>query len=338
MTALKQYDRLESEGIWRPAPDAQRRDVTVFFGDATVVIADGAGRPLAHWSLPAIVRANPGVTPALFQPAEDATETLEIADPLMIDAIETVLRSVARRRPAPGRLRHLVTGGIMAALLAASVFWLPGALREQTLRVVPQSKRAEIGASILGHLQSLTGPACRGAQGRQALSQLQARLMGAGAAGQIVVLPLQTDNALALPGDITVLDQSVLRLSDDPAVPAGFVLTADAARQKTDPLAPLLRFAGLRGTLELLTTGEMPSATLRDYAASMLAAPPDPDTADLVARFRAAEVPTAPYAQALVTLGRSNPDLALADPMQGNPVPVILPDGAWVSLQGICDV
>ena len=50
MTALTEYQRLETSGIWRGAPDEQRRDVTVSLGDATVVIYDGAGRALAHWS------------------------------------------------------------------------------------------------------------------------------------------------------------------------------------------------------------------------------------------------------------------------------------------------
>ena len=43
MTALKQYQRLESVGVWRPDPEAQRRNVTVSFGDASLAISDNAG-------------------------------------------------------------------------------------------------------------------------------------------------------------------------------------------------------------------------------------------------------------------------------------------------------
>ena len=50
MTALKEYARLESGGLWRADADAQRRDVIVSFGDATLVISDSAERALAHWS------------------------------------------------------------------------------------------------------------------------------------------------------------------------------------------------------------------------------------------------------------------------------------------------
>lgn len=51
MTALKEYERLESGGLWRMTPQDQRRDVIVSFGDATLVISDSANRALSHWSL-----------------------------------------------------------------------------------------------------------------------------------------------------------------------------------------------------------------------------------------------------------------------------------------------
>ena len=190
MTALTQYERLESGGLWRPDPDAQRREVVVAFGDATLVVTDTAGRPLAHWSLAAVERVNPGDAPALFAPDPEATETLEIDDALMVEAIEKVRRAVARSRPQPRRLRMALAGLSLAGLAALAVFWLPGALRDQAASVVPLSKRVEIGATLLGHLQRLTGPACRADQGRAALARLHGRLLGPQAQGQVVVLPL----------------------------------------------------------------------------------------------------------------------------------------------------
>ena len=56
MTALTQYQRLESSGLWREAPDAQRREVIVTFGDASIIITDKNERPLTHWSLAALIR------------------------------------------------------------------------------------------------------------------------------------------------------------------------------------------------------------------------------------------------------------------------------------------
>jgi len=94
MTALHQYERLESSGLWRGDINSQRRDVTVSFGKATLVISDAAGRALTHWSLPAVVRQNAGVRPAVFTPDTGPDETLEIDDDLMIDAIEQVRKTL----------------------------------------------------------------------------------------------------------------------------------------------------------------------------------------------------------------------------------------------------
>lgn len=69
MTALTEYERLEASGLWRPNAYQQRRNVIVSMGDATLSISGTDEMPLAHWSLPAIERRNPGETPAIFAPA-----------------------------------------------------------------------------------------------------------------------------------------------------------------------------------------------------------------------------------------------------------------------------
>ena len=164
MTALSQYARLETVGLWRTNPLEGGREVVVSFGNATLVLADGSGLPLTHWSLPAVTRLNPGLAPALFAPDEDGSETLEIEDDLMVSAIEKVRRSVARTRPASHRQ------GLRAVWIALGItglgllLWLPGVLRREALSVVPPSKRTEIGATLLGHLQRDLGPACRDPQ------------------------------------------------------------------------------------------------------------------------------------------------------------------------------
>ena len=118
MTALNEFARLETTGLWRPEAEAQRREVVVSLGETTLIIMDGAGRPLAHWSLPAIQRLNPGHRPADYSPEPQGGETLELADDTVIDAIEKVRRSIDRRRPHPGRLR---TGGSLTILAALAV-------------------------------------------------------------------------------------------------------------------------------------------------------------------------------------------------------------------------
>lgn len=203
MTALTKYARLESGGIWRESDDSQRMDVIVSFGDATLVIADTGGRAMTHWSLAALERINPGTRPALFTPDPDGTETLELDDGEMIDAVEMVRKTLDRARPRPGRLRWTGMGLSIAAVLALAVFWLPGALVQQTLAVVPLSKRTEIGATLLGHIQALTGPSCRSDLGRRSLARLQLRVLGQGFSGQIVVLPPAYRNRSICPGALS---------------------------------------------------------------------------------------------------------------------------------------
>ncbi len=339
MTALKKYARLESVGVWRADEAAQRRDVAISFGDATLVIADMAGRALAHWSLPAVERLNPGNRPAIFSPDPEATETLEIEDDTMIEAVETVRRSLARARPRPGRLRWTGLGLSAAAVLALALFWLPGALMRQTLSVVPIAKRSEIGATLLGHVQALTGPSCRSELGRQALARLQLRVLGPGFGGQVVVLRSGVPQALYLPGGIILLNRAVVEDHEDPATAAGYVLAAAATTRVVDPMEPLLRQAGVRATLTLLTTGNLPRGTLRAYAEVLVATPPPevPD-AELLPSFAAAQLPSTPYAYALDITGESSLGLIEADPMAGRDAPAVLSDGDWVALQGICGV
>ena len=80
MTALSEYQRLECQGLWRETSDLQRREVIVTFGDASLIFKETPSeRALAHWSLPAVVRVNPGRMPALFSPDPASGEELEIA-------------------------------------------------------------------------------------------------------------------------------------------------------------------------------------------------------------------------------------------------------------------
>ena len=339
MTALHEYERLESTGIWRADMDAQRRDVVVSFGNATLVIADGAGRPLTHWSLPAVIRQNPGKRPAVFTPDEDAVETLEIDDDLMIGAIEKVRKTLAKSRPQRGKLRHFITLGFVAGIAALAVFWLPDALTRQTVSVVPQSKRAEIGAVILGHVQKLMGPRCRDADGVAALALLHTRLLGADAQGQIVILPQLSQGAVAMTGGIIALDRRIVENADDPAVPAGYVIAAAAARRGTDPLASVLKAVGLRQTMGLLTTGNLPSDVLADYARSLTEADPTfANEDDLIAAFAAAQIPTTPFAFARDGSDAQAVKLIENDTFAERDEPEILSDANWVRLQGICNI
>ena len=127
-------------------------------GEASLVMTDPkSGMALAHWSLPAVSRRNPGALPALFVPGAAAPEVLELDDADMIAALETVAAVLARRQPRPGRLRGSLLAASSAGLLALALFWLPGALVRHTDSVLPEATRARIGLMVLRDVIRLTG-------------------------------------------------------------------------------------------------------------------------------------------------------------------------------------
>jgi hypothetical protein len=66
----------------------------------------------------------------------------------MIAAIEAVRSAIDR--PAPSRSPALDDrGGGGLAILAGAVFWLPGALTRQTVILLPEAKRVEIGEALV---------------------------------------------------------------------------------------------------------------------------------------------------------------------------------------------
>ncbi|MEP3346399.1 MAG: hypothetical protein ABJN34_15210 [Litoreibacter sp.] len=336
MTALKEYDRLESTGIWRESPDAQRLDVLISFGNATLIIRDKTDTALAHWSLAAIERLNPGARPALFRPGPDAGEELELDDGTLIDAIEKVRKTVERRRPHRGRLRLYIFTGLIAAIGALGYFWLPDALVRHTITVVPESKRLAIGTALLGHMTRLTGDTCRSNLGAAALARLKARVLGDGVRKAYVV-PSGPDGALYLPGGLLLLNRTVVEDHNAADVAAGYMLAAAESASHVDPMEDLLKNAGGQATLHLLTTGQLEDDVLRDYAETLLASPlPLPNADLLLDRFATSKVASSPYAYAVDVTGESTLELIEADPYRGVEAPRLISDGDWISLQEIC--
>lgn len=335
MTALKQYERLEAAALWRAGPEAQRRDVIVSLGEATLTITDMNDRPLGHWSLAALERANPGEFPALFHPAGDSAETLEIGgdETAMLEAISKLRAALERGRPRPGRLRAasvLATLGIAAAGLA---FWLPGSVQRHALKVVPEIQRKAIGQALLGRIERVAGQSCNSAGAARVLS----RLAGRTRTEKLAVLPAGVAGTLSLPGGIIVLNRSLIEDHEDPAVAAGAILAEQVRASQQDPLAGLLEHGGMMSAFRLLTTGSLDRKALDRYAEAALSQP-RPDVSDeiLLARFEAAAVPSSPYAYAMDVTGETVLALIEADPMAGRSVEPVLPDSEWVRLQGIC--
>lgn len=336
MTALKKYQRLESPGLWRDRQDAQRREVVVAFRNATLVLTDPrTDRPFTHWSLPAIIRLNAGALPALYAPAPDGDETLEIDDPDMIAALETVLGSVKRRTPRPGRLRGALIGGVTLGILTVGVIFLPDALLRHTASVLPFSMRETIGKAALADVVRLTGKPCSSPLGDRALDLLSDRLFGGGGP-QLIVLREGLKGAAHLPGNIVLLSQASLD-APLPEAPAGFALAEELRAATTDPVLALLAHAGLSATVRLLTTGTLPQGATAGYGEVLLQSAPAPlaDEA-LLAAFEKAAVSSTPYAYALDPSGESSLPLIEADPYRGGSPRALLNAEDWNSLKVIC--
>lgn len=339
MTALNQYQRLEAVGVWRETPQGKAHDVIVSFGDATLILTDPKSEiPLAHWSLPAVHRLNPGQLPARYSPGgADTDEALEVDDDLMIAAMGQVHRAIEARRPSSGRLRNrmMLVGGL--CLLVLGSVWLPPALVRHAAQVSPPAQRAEIGRMVLAEITRVTGSPCRRPAAGPAATRFAESLLGPGQS--IAVVPATLRSAIRLPGPITVIGNDLISGQQSPEVAAGYILAAEAVARMDDPLFEALRYAGPRATFQLMTSGSLPRESLDGYGEKLLAAPLiAPEDELLLDLFEQAGVASQPYARSLDPSGESVLGLIEADPYRtALPAQPILEDRQWIALQQICD-
>ena len=340
MTALKKYARLESTGLWRDAAQGQRREVIVRMGEATLMLTDPRSEQvLSHWSLPAVLRLNPGQRPALYAPGEDAAEELEIADTDMIAALKAVQSAVRAATPRPGRLRGSLTAVAVLAILAVAVLVLPGVLVRHTASVVPAAKRAEIGQRALDDITRLTGQPCDGAMGLPALARLSERIFGGEDTPILYILPEGLARPAHLPGGVILLPRSLAETGEDAQALAGAALAEGVAAAAADPMLDILHHAGLVDSFRLLTTGDLPPEALDGYGEAFLRRDSalSPATT-LAAAFEQAQIPMTPYARALGAMGLPAEAQALeaADPFKNLIPSPLLSDSDWVALQSVC--
>lgn len=334
-TALSKYERLESTGLWRAAPGEQRREVIVHMGQATLIFTDPkSDTALTHWSLPAVLRLNPGVHPAIFAPGEDSDESVEIEDEAMLSALRTVQGAVRAATPHPGRLRSYLIGGGIAFVATIAIFVLPHVLVKHTAAMVPAAKRTEIGMRAFDRVTRLTGAPCKGDLGLPALANLSERIFGPVNTPILYILPEGLTRPGHLPGDVILLPRQLLE-QDGPDALAGAALAESLAASQKDPMLDVLEYAGLWASFDLLTSGDLPQGALDGFGEAFLREPePDLNLTYVSARFHEAQVPLGPYA-----LWRNPENLAdwqAADPYKGLIASPLLSDDDWIALQSVC--
>lgn len=338
MTALNQYDRLEATGIWYETPRSPRRDVIVSFGEATLILSDPRSEtPLAHWSLPAVIRLNPGHKPAIYSPGNtESDEGLEVDDDLMISAIEKVHRVIEARRPRPDRLRSGLTLGAGLIMLLLGAVWLPPALTRHAANIAAPVQQAGIGMAILNEIAESTGAPCSRPVAESAHRRFAERLLGPGHV--IAIVPTGLNRAIRLPGPITLIGRDLVSGQPSPEITAGHILAAQATANEIPPLLDALRFAGAGASFQLLTSGTVSADALRGYGAHLLAQPATaPDEEDLLALFERAGVSSQPYARSLDPTGETVLGLIEADPFRTAQPRPVLDEPSWRALQRICD-
>ncbi|MBT9382604.1 hypothetical protein KM176_01920 [Pseudooceanicola sp. CBS1P-1] len=339
MTALEKYQRLEAGAFWREGPEEERRAVVVSIGKATLTISDGNGQPLTHWSIGALTRANPGALPAIYHPG-DPSETLEIpaAEGELIDCLQTLVGAVERRRPGRGRLRLAITLALVAGIVGAAAFWLPGALESQALKVLPRSKRAEISRTLMSDLRPVTGPACTAPGGAEALARLASRLEPAAQVPmELRVVRKGVRGTLALPGGVMLIDSAILENVEDPEAAAGIILSGMLRARARDPLAELMHASGTIAVIRLLTSGSLPASSLDAFARGMTNQSVTPLSASqLLPAFDAAGLQSRPFARTLPAADPRIEALVSGDPYPDGAPDPIMSDGDWLRLQQIC--
>ena len=337
MTALRKYQRLEASGLWRDRPDARLREVVVGLRDATLILSDPKTEmALAQWSLPALVRLNPGAMPAMFSPDADGVEMVEVDDLDMIAALETVRSTLDRRRARPGRLRGVVLTGTAITLVALAVFWLPGRLMNYTATMLPSVTKDALGQLALADMVKLTGFPCATASGTAAARDLARRIDPVNPP-HILVMRDGLSEPRPLPGDIVTLPATLVERADGPDAVAGFVIAEMLRAKDRNPTQALLHHSGLLATVRLLASGVLSPDAVQGYGQALLATPVSAVAPDaLLAAFWTAKISAAPYAYALDPSGEATLPLIEADPFATGSVPAALDDAAWLGLQSIC--
>lgn len=339
MTALDQFTRLEAAGIWRESPDSKRRDVIVSFGDATLILSDPRSEvPLAHWSLPAVARLNGHRMPALYAPGADADsgeESLEIEDPLMVEAIARVHHAIAARRPHPGRLRFTLMILALIVMTAAAVFWLPDALVRYGARIAPNATKQQIGLAIIRDMEARTGPICSRPGAQRALNELATYI--AGTETRLKVVPADLPRAILLPGDMMVIGKNLIENQKDAQPLAGYLVAAITQQTGHTATEAALRHGGLRATLSVLTMGNTDIDAFDGYGRKLLDQPLDmPEEEILLDAFTRLSLASTPFAYAVDDSGETVLGLIEADPMRHTAPHSLFTDKAWHTIQQIC--
>ncbi len=335
MTALEQFERLESIGLWKETDGGQRREVIVSFGDASLVLSDHNENALAHWSLAAVRRMSKSGSTVTYAPDGDTEEELEISDETMVKAIETIQARLRRGLPKPGRVRWIVGSGFVVILTSLILFWFPGAIARYAASIVPDVIAQQIGDKALHQVETLSGKSCYSPLGDEALRGLENRLIGT-PSNRIVVSELGARPSSHLPGGLILINRRLLEQHSEPDVAAGYILMERAAQDERPPLLDLFASMGTRNVIRFLTSGDVSDTALRRYAETRVTGQTSPPSDEnLLALFEISALGTASFAGAISDSEQAA--TLLAGAIAAADQRPLMRDRDWLALQSICD-
>ena len=337
MTAHRKYLRLEASGLWRSNPDAQRREVLVYFGKKTLIISDFNEQILSHWLLEAIARGQDDESYVIYTPDGQFEETLELSnhESQFIHALDEILTAIKRTRPHHGRLRLIIFCLSLLTMIALATFWIPDIIIKHAISISPQITRTEVGVELLKRINRVYGPNCTSPISRPVLKRLANRLN----VKRIVIIPIGIHDTLSLPGGLILLNRRIIEDHNNLNVIAGFILAEHSRASQQDPFIDILTTSGVMASIRLIMTGNIPTLAIDDYVEDILRNESIPiDTENLLQTFYTAQVPSTPYAYARDITGESVIGLIEADPFADSTIQVpILSKSDYQILQAICE-
>lgn len=338
MTALDEYQRLESTGLWRESNEDDPTEVLISFGKATLVLSTLDEAPLTHWSLSALTQVGQAGGAVVYSPDIDGEETLLISDSDMIGALERVKAAHGNNGRKSGRLRGALSIGALTAIAAWGYFTLPGLLEQHVAKNIPQEQAGLIGEELLADIKSRVGLECSNAQGTVAFNQLAAGLPGTGNM-KLHVLELGALPTLALPGNRLLINKQAITAAQSPEEIAGWIAGELARAKNLPPLLNMTRQVSLMDNVLFLFRGGYTPETSVSLVAKLLNNPPavrDPMDRETLGILKTAGISPAPFAEALARTGAEAARVKVFETApQGTKT--VLDDQNWVALQGICN-
>ncbi len=327
MTALKKFERVETTGLWRDTESSQRKNVFVSVGDNSLIITDTKGTALAHWSLPAVHRVNPADHPPIYAPSPDDDENIEIEDSTMIAVIEHIRGAIASKHRHRGRLRGVSLGLSLCIVVLLLSVWLPKAVKEHTLNVLPFEKRSEIGQLMVTEMSNISGGPCHAPETDATLHSLFERFLPKQNV-QLTVLPDAVSPVMFLTGGHMVVSQRLFIDYDTPDVVERFIRSEYADNMEDVILSGFLDEIGFVATLQLLTTGRYNTGELRQYTQTLINKTVSSQLDDISENTQKRDTGTMGVS---ISQNRSNDKIKNSQSFSS------LNDSAWIALQNVCE-